>query len=233
MKAMILAAGRGERLRPLTDTCPKPLLYAGKKRLIEYHLKNLSQAGIREVVINVSYKAEEIMDALGTRQYDTKIIYSIEKPHALNTGGGIIRALPLLGDEPFIVINSDVWTDYLLLSLVHKAHSLAPYLAHLVLVPNPPYHLHGDFGLQQGLLSAQKPFYTFAGVGLYCPSFFTLSDAHEDECIALAKIITTAIAQRKVSGELYQGEWVDVGTEERLQFLRMKMLSMYVASSSC
>ncbi len=218
MKAMILAAGRGERMRPLTDSTPKPLLQAGKHRLIEYHLINLARAGFKDVVINVAWLGQQIIDQLGDgERYQLHIEYSNEGEQALETGGGIFRALPLLGAQPFLVINGDIWTDYPL----QRLHDLQPSgLAHLVLVNNPPHHAQGDFYLRDGLLSDQgEQKYTFSGIGVYRPAFF---DGQRDGAFPLAPLLREYLQQGLISAEHYAGEWRDIGTIERLQQLQQK-----------
>ena len=219
MKAIILAAGRGERLRPLTDITPKPLLYAGKKRLIEYHLENLARANITEVIINVSYKVEEIVQILSDgKKYGVNITYSVEQPKALDTGGGILNALPLLGNEPFLAVSSDIWTDYSFSNLLPNTHNLGDFLAHLLLVPNPEYNVNGDFGLHENLLTNDNPIkFTYANIGVYSPLLF--KDCKE-RIFSLASLLRAAIAQQKISGELYTGQWTNVGTEKILNTLK-------------
>ncbi len=209
MNAIILAAGRGERLRPYTDTCPKPLLEVRGKPLIEYHLEALRTAGITEVVINLSWLAEQVETRLGDgSRFGLKITYSHE-PEALETAGGIVQALAHL-DERFIVINSDVFTDYPLKQLLEIESK-----AHLVLVENPVHHAAGDFTLEQGLVGNQiDSRYTFAGIAVYQKSFFAEVAPGKR---ALAPLLRQAADQQKVSGELYRGEWVDVGTLQRWQ----------------
>lgn len=213
MKAMILAAGRGERMRPLTDSTPKPLLRAGGRRLIEYHLENLAQAGIREVVINHAHLGEQIEQVLGDgSRYDVSIVYSAEGK-ALETGGGIFNALPLLGEAPFLVINGDIWCDYPYARLIKREVALA----HLVLVDNPPQHSTGDFVLEDGRVhDSQGGRLTFSGIGLYHPRLF---DGCEVGAFALAPLLRRAMAAGQVSGEHYCGRWFDIGTPERLQQL--------------
>jgi len=222
MRAIILAAGRGERLRPLTDTIPKPLIYAGRKRLIEYHLENLALAKITEVVINICYKVEDIVYALSDgKKYGVNITYSVEQPKALDTGGGILNALPLLGDDPFLVISADIWTDYSLTRLIPSAHDLGNFLAHLILVPNPEHHAQGDFGLKDQLVTNDEDErFTYANMGIYSPALF--KDCRE-KVFALAPLLRRAIAQQKVSGELHIGKWTDVGTIERLNALKKEL----------
>lgn len=214
MKAMILAAGRGERMRPLTDAAPKPLLDVAGKRLIEYHLEGLRRAGIADVVINLSWHGEQIRSALGDGlRWDLRIRYSDEGPVALETAGGIFRALEWLGPEPFIVINGDIWTDYDVgrLALPADAHG------HLVLVPNPPQHLRGDFGLKLGrVIEDASERYTFSGIAMYRREFFA-------ECrpgrFPLLPLLKRAIGAGKLSGEVHQGQWYDIGTPQRLAAL--------------
>ncbi|MDX5332467.1 MAG: nucleotidyltransferase family protein [Gammaproteobacteria bacterium] len=214
MKAMILAAGRGERMRPLTDTTPKPLLAAGGKRLIEYHLDALRAGGFREVVINTAHLGHQLEDALGDgRRHGLHITYSHEPPGALETGGGIRHALPLLGDAPFLVVNGDVWCDYPL-----APHTLAGNdLAHLVLVDNPAHHPQGDFHLAAGRVHCSGgPRLTFSGIGYYHPALFR---ELEDGRFPLAPLLREAMEAGRVSGEHHRGHWSDVGTPERLAAL--------------
>lgn len=210
MKAMILAAGRGERMRPLTDTTPKPLLMAGGRRLIEYHLLNLAGAGIEEVVINHAHLGGQIEEQLGDgSRYGVTIHYSAEE-QALETGGGIFQALPLLGHEPFLVVNGDVWCDYPLERLVATPCALA----HLVLIDNPPHHPAGDFHLREGRVEAEgEPRLTFSGIGLYHPELFRGCTPGP---FPLAPLLREAMAAGRVSGEHYRGQWFDIGTPQRL-----------------
>ncbi len=210
LKAMILAAGRGERMRPLTDHTPKPLLTVGGQRLIEYHLAALARAGVREVVINHAHLGEQIEATLGDGDcYGVSIRYSPE-PAALETGGGIFRALPLLGEEPFLVVNGDVWCDYPFERLPVEPAGLA----HLVLVDNPPHNPAGDFALEEGLVRSDGPSrLTFSGIGIYRPELFAGCSAG---AFPLAPLLRAAMEQGKVSGEHYRGRWVDVGTPQRL-----------------
>ncbi|MEK6748407.1 MAG: N-acetylmuramate alpha-1-phosphate uridylyltransferase MurU [Pseudomonadota bacterium] len=217
MKAMILAAGRGERMRPLTDHTPKPLLRAGPLRLIEYHLRALAAIDVRDIVINHAHLGAQIENVLGTgAQYGVRIQYSPEVD-ALETGGGIFRALPMLGDAPFIVINGDVWTDF------PVAHLTAPLqgLAHLVLVDNPPHNPRGDFALVESRVIAEGAMrLTFSGIGVYHPTLFA---ACKPGRFPLAPLLRAAMAQGLVSGEHYRGRWTDVGTPERLQELNAEL----------
>ncbi len=211
MKAMILAAGRGERMRPLTDDTPKPLLRIGGQTLIEHHVHALAQAGITELVINHAYHGEQLVRALGDgNAYGVSITWSPESDDALETGGGILNALPLLGDAPFLVVNADVWTDYPFKGLPDAPDGLA----HLVMVDNPAHHPDGDFALSNGQLSQQGPHrLTFSGIGVYRPALFA-------DCtpgaFPLAPLLRTAMDKDAVSGEHYTGRWFDIGTPERL-----------------
>ena len=216
MKAMILAAGRGERMRPLTDHTPKPLLQAGEHRLIEYHLFNLASAGFSDVVINVAWLGQQIIDTLGDgSRYGLKIRYSNEGEQALETGGGIYKALPLLGKQAFVVINGDIFTDYPLVNLLDLSPEGA---AHLVLVNNPPHNPEGDFRLFNGKLSEHDgEKYTFSGIAVYKPSFF---DHQPGGAFPLAPIIRRYIKQNLVSAEVYKGCWKDIGTIDRLDSIK-------------
>ncbi|MCP4409376.1 MAG: nucleotidyltransferase family protein [Gammaproteobacteria bacterium] len=214
MKAMILAAGRGERMRPLTDHTPKPLLKVGGRPLIEHHLYALAKGGFTEIVINIAHLSGRIRPALGDgRQYGLTIHYSDEGELALETGGGIFRALALLGEAPFLVVNSDIWCDYPL-----RPRLLAPHdLAHLVLVDNPAHHSQGDFSIQEGRLCLDKaPKLTFSGIAYYHPKFFAHCTAGR---FPLAPLLYEAAQRDLVSAEHYQGAWFDIGTPQRLQTL--------------
>jgi MurNAc alpha-1-phosphate uridylyltransferase len=210
MKAMILAAGRGKRLRPLTDRIPKPLLPVAGKPLIEYHIETLAAAGIRELVINHAHLGVRVEQALGDgSRWGTRIQYSPEA-EALGTGGGICNALPLLGSQPFIVVNGDVWTDYDFACLRLSGDRLA----HLVLVANPSHHPMGDFSLMDGRVLDQGDVrWTFSGIGVYSPDLFRGCGA---DAFPLAPLLREAMADGRVSGELFTGRWIDVGTPERL-----------------
>lgn len=216
--AMILAAGRGERMRPLTDRLPKPLLEVRGKPLIEYHLERLAEAGIREVVINLAWLGSMIRERLGEgSRFGVRIRYSEESPRALETAGGIFRALPLLGEGAFLVLNGDNFTDYPLA----QAALARDRDAHLVLVPNPPQHPLGDFGLKDGQAVPSGPVkYTFGGVALYRPAFF---QGCTDGAFPLKPLFLKSMAAGRCSAELYSGRWVDVGTVERLQALNSSL----------
>jgi MurNAc alpha-1-phosphate uridylyltransferase len=214
MKAMILAAGRGERLRPLTDHTPKPLLEVRGKALIAWHLEALARAGVREVIINLAWLGAQIRAALGSgERFGLAVQYSQEPPGALEAGGGIHQALPLLGAEPFMVINGDIHTDFDYAGLRIAAHSLA----HLVLVPNPVQHPHGDFSLLHGdVLEAGAARFTYSGIGVYRPEFF--ADCSPGR-FPLLPLLRTASAARRLQGEVFRGRWEDVGTPARLAAL--------------
>jgi N-acetyl-alpha-D-muramate 1-phosphate uridylyltransferase len=221
MKAMILAAGRGERMRPLTDTCPKPLLAAGDKPLIVWHIERLAAAGIRDLVINHAHLGQMIEEALGDGSaFGVRIIYSPEGK-ALETAGGIARALPLLDDAPFLVINGDVFCDTGLAALRQAGEQLSADgpLAHLLLVANPEHNPAGDFGLYLDgqIRDAGGKRLTFAGLGAYHPALF--AGLSPDEPAKLAPLLRAAMAEGKVGGARIDGRWVDVGTPERLRQL--------------
>jgi MurNAc alpha-1-phosphate uridylyltransferase len=212
MKAMILAAGKGERMRPLTLTTPKPLVCAGGVPLIVYHLRALARAGFREVVINHAWLGQQIEDYLGDgAAFDLRIVYSPEG-EPLETGGGIFRALPLLGDKPFLVVNGDIWTDYPFERLPHAISGLA----HLVLVDNPRHNPRGDFTLAGDVVAEAAtgaPKHTYSGIAVLHPYLFAGCGAG---AFKLAPLLRQAMQQGLVSGEHFSGHWVDVGTHERL-----------------
>ncbi len=218
MKAIVLAAGRGERMRPLTDTTPKPLLRVGGRPLIGYVLAALARADIREIVVNLSWLGGQIRDALGTgAEYGVHLIYSDEGPVALETGGGIFNALPLLGAAPFLVVNGDVWTDFPLGSLALDDHADA----RIVLVPNAPYHPRGDFGLEgDSVVLSEGHRYTYSGIGLYRPEFFA---GCRPGRFPLLPLLRRAIEARRLRGEIYRGTWIDIGSSERLAALDARL----------
>jgi len=234
MKAMVLAAGRGERMRPLTLDRPKPLLEVAGLPLVGHHLHALAMAGFREVVINVSWLGQQIRAALGDgSRYNVRIEYSDEGPEPLETGGGIFRALPLLGPAPFLVLNGDVWTDFPYAKL--RGSPATDDLAQLVLVPNPAHNPRGDFVLRAGRIvepareldrhgnqddrghdsepHGQDERLTFSGVGVYRSELFA---GCQDGIFKLAPLIRSAAREGRVGGELHDGEWMDIGTPERL-----------------
>jgi N-acetyl-alpha-D-muramate 1-phosphate uridylyltransferase len=214
MKAMILAAGRGERLRPLTDETPKPLIKVAGKSLIEYHIENLAKAGYKDIIINTAWLADKIHQQLGDGvNYGVSIQYS-DEGEALETAGGIIHALPLLGEEPFLVVNGDIWCDFDFSTLSPLA---ADIQSHLVLVKNPEHNHSGDFALQHGLVkNTGDTMYTFSGIGIYSGDFFA---EQKSGITPLAPIIRKKCQDNLVSGQLHEGRWTDVGTIERLQQL--------------
>lgn len=231
MKAMILAAGRGERMRPLTDRVPKPLLPVGGRPLIEWHLVALARAGIREIVINHAWLGAQIVAALGDgARFGLAIRYSDEGDGALETGGGIFKALPWLGPGPFVVVNGDVWTDF--------DHARLPALdesalAALILVPNPPQHPQGDFALvpragETGGAALQDvvaepsagPRHTFSGIGVYRPEFFV---GCRPGRFPMLPLFRAAAGAGRLRGRLYRGQWHDIGTPQRLQELDARL----------
>lgn len=213
MKAMILAAGRGERMRPLTDHTPKPLLEVGGKALIEHLIEALATAGFRELVINTAHLSAQLTARLGDGgRYGVAIAWSPEPEGALETGGGIMQALPRLG-ERFVVVNGDIWTDYPFARL----RPVPATLAHLVLVDNPPHHARGDFALNDGRVAVEgRTRLTFSGIGVYHRDLFR--DCRPGK-FPLAPLLRAAMGENQVSGEHYRGRWVDIGTPERLQEL--------------
>lgn len=222
MKAMILCAGEGRRMRPLTLTTPKPLLKVGGIALVVWHLERLGQNGFEEVVINIAHLGDQIPKALKDGSaWGVNIHYSDEQQEgALESAGGIIKALPLLGDETFLVVNGDVFTEYDFTSHCKLADGI---LAHLVLVPNPEHNPSGDFGLD-GNRVIDNPHYTFSGIGYYSPKLFE-SVAYGKS--PLAPLLRKAIAEGKITGELYEGEWRDIGTPERLKRMNEVLMSRY------
>jgi MurNAc alpha-1-phosphate uridylyltransferase len=210
---MILAAGRGERMRPLTDRTPKPLLPVAGKPLIIWHLERLARGGFHEVVINHAHLGDQIEALLGDGDaWNVSIRYSAEPQGALETAGGIANALPLLGNAPFLVINGDIFCDW---NVGRARDALAPdKLAHLILVGNPSHHPDGDFSLDDGKVSAGMTKLTFSGIGVYRPELF--ADIARGTPAKLAPLLNDAIAAGQVSGEYHAGRWVDVGTPERL-----------------
>ncbi|MFM5513444.1 N-acetylmuramate alpha-1-phosphate uridylyltransferase MurU [Aeromonas veronii] len=213
MKAMILAAGRGERMRPLTDLLPKPLLAVGGKPLIVHHIEKLKAAGVTELVINHAWLGHKLVESLGDGSALGVTIHWSAEESALETAGGIVQALPLLGSEAFLVINGDTWLDLDYHTLVSQP--LGDDLAHLWLVPNPPQHPNGDFALQEGRV-VDTPAFTFSGVGLYDPAAFA---ALAGGARKLAPLLRDWMAQGRVGGSLLAGEWRDIGTVDRLREL--------------
>jgi len=229
MKAMILAAGRGERMRPLTDHTPKPLLVVGGKSLIVWHIERLAAAGFDELVINHAHLGDRLTAALGDgSRWGVRIDWSAEPPGALETAGGIAQAMPLLGDAPFLVVNGDIWCDWDF-RRARLAGLPAGRLAHLVMIDNPAHHAGGDFGLDttrnpaQLTLADGGPSFTYAGIGLFAPRFF--ADVPRGSVMKLRPLLDAAIPQGTVSGERHRGRWIDVGTPERLATLDRELLS--------
>lgn len=222
MKCMILAAGAGTRMRPLTDTTPKPLLKVGGIPLIVWHLERLAHDGFTDIVINIAHLGYQIPQALGDgSEWGVNITYSDEqKEGGLETAGGIVKALPLLGDEPFLVVNGDIWTDYDFQDHRKLAEGM---LAHLVLVPNPDHNPEGDFALVNNKVVDAKS-YTFSGIGYYSPKLFEGVPYGKS---ALAPLLRAAMKEGKVTGELYEGEWLDIGTPERLELLNAQLMNRY------
>lgn len=212
-RAMILAAGRGERMRPLTDTLPKPLLKVDGKALIEYHIEALKEAGIKDIVINTAWLGDVIPEYLGNGAYwGVNLTYSHETS-ALETAGGIRKTIEFFESDPFMVVSGDVWTDFDF-SLLTKPKAKA----HLVLVTNPVHHPEGDFGLDNGtVLASAASQYTFSGIGVYQPEVF--ADLELDAAAPLAPLLRELMQEREVTGQLYQGQWHDIGTPERLDAL--------------
>ena len=214
MRAMILAAGRGERLRPLTDAIPKSLVEVRGQSLLERHLENVRRAGVRKVVINLGWLGDQIVERVGSgERWGLDVVYSQEGDDILETGGGIHNALPKLGSDPFLVVNADIYTDMPVpqLQLADNA------LGHLVMVPTPDYRAHGDFDIDKGLIrNGPEPAYTFSGVAVYRPEFF---DGCEAGRFPLAPMLREAADRGQLTGSLYEGRWADVGTPERLAAL--------------
>lgn len=220
MKAFILAAGRGERMRPLTDLTPKPLLSVGGKPLIVWHLEKLAAAGFREVVINHAHLGQQIEAALGDgARWGLQIQYSPEPPGALETAGGIANALPLLGDEAFLLVNGDVFCDW----DFGRAQQLTAKTAHLVMVPNPAHHTKGDFGLdgERVIAAGDGETLTYAGFAVFSPAFF--ASVEKGAVMKLRPLLDAAIAAGTLTGERFAGRWVDVGTPQRLAELDQEL----------
>ncbi|TAM48381.1 MAG: nucleotidyltransferase family protein [Gammaproteobacteria bacterium] len=219
MRVMILAAGRGERMRPLTDVTPKPLLPVAGKALIVHLIEQLARAGLRDLVVNHAHLGHQFEDYLGDgSRFGVRIVYSPEPEGGLETGGGIYQALSLLDSDPFIVVNGDIWTDFPFERLPQSLDGLA----HLVLVDNPPHHARGDFFLKEDgrVLAGGEPTLTFSGIGVYHRALFGHCQSGR---FPLAPLLRAAMAQNKVSGEYYGGRWRDVGTPERLTALEQEL----------
>jgi len=220
MKAMILAAGLGTRMKPLTDTTPKPLLKVGGMPLIVWHIERLAHDGIKDIVINVSHLGYKIMDELGDgSNWGVNISYSDEQEEGcLESAGGIVKAMPLLGDETFLVLNGDIFTDYEFQEHRKLAEGV---LAHLVLIPNPDHNLKGDFALDGNKVLDNKQ-YTFSGIGYYSSKLFENIPYGKSSTIPLLR---AAMKEGKVTGELFEGQWLDIGTPERLELLNAQLFN--------
>ena len=214
---MILAAGRGERMRPLTDKTPKPLLKIAGKCLIEYHIENLVTAGFTDIIINHAHLGQQIVNFLGNgKNYGANLHYSPEKT-ALETGGGIFKALPLLGKQPFLVVNGDIWCDYPFAQLPKYSVELA----HLILVANPLHNSQGDFCLTgQRVIKNGDNLLTFSGIGIYHPDLFKNCQFGR---FSLVPLLNKAMEKKQVTGEYYTGHWTDVGTPKRLEYLSKQL----------
>jgi len=215
MHAMILAAGRGERMRPLTDRTPKVLLEVGGKPLLQWHVENLHRAGFDRIVINHAWLGEQIEQRLGDgSRFGVRIAYSPEG-QALETAGGIAMALALIGADPFIVVNGDIFTDLDFSDLLPRLRALSArnLLAHVVLVDNPPHHPHGDFALEHGRVYNEQPRLTFAGIGVYRPELLAAQAAGR---FSIVPILRAGMREGKISGEHFTGRWSDIGTPRRL-----------------
>ncbi len=215
MKAMILAAGKGERMRPLTQTTPKPLLMINGDPLLVHHLRRLAAAGIKDVVINVWYLGQQIIETIGNgNQYGVRVEYSVEE-ELLDTGGGIVRALPKLGVDPFLVISADIYTDFNFNTLPLQPNGLA----HLVMVPNPNYHPKGDFGLQNGkILMPTKDNFTYANIGVFRPEFFSNCPPG---IFPLRDLLYKHIINNLVTGQYYTDMWQNIGTPADLELANL------------
>lgn len=226
MKAMILAAGLGQRMRPLTDSLPKPMLPAGGKPLLQYHLEALAKIGVSEVIINLAYLGDKIRDFVGNgAKFGLNVSYS-EEPEPLETAGALLHALPLLGDEPFILINGDVWTDYPLAELA-TYRLQEDEDAHLILVPNPEFHPAGDFSPNpHGRLenNANLPKFTFGGISLIHPRLINTYPQQRNK-FPLGEVLRFGIVHNRISAQIYGGGWSDVGTPERLMALDKTLLA--------
>lgn len=217
--AIILAAGEGRRMKPLTDTRPKPLIKVAEKSLLERHIEGLAGAGFTEIVVNASYFASQIVDFCDDRQFGDARVTVVVEETPLETAGGIVNALPLLGERPFVVVNGDVFTDFPLARL--QALDLQDDLAHLVMAPNPEHHPAGDFVLKNGrLLAGGQPRVTYAGLSVMSPQLF---EGMKPGKSALRPLLDTAIIEARLSGQLWSGLWSDVGTPARLRELENKL----------
>ena len=221
MRAMILAAGRGKRLAPLTDGIPKPLVPVAGKPLIEYHIESLAGAGFREVVINQGHLGEKLPEVLGDgSRWGVRIRWSPESPEPLETGGGIFNALPLLGESPFLSVNGDIWTDY----PFGRLRAIKCDYAHLVMVPNPGHNPGGDYSLSAGRIREDGPDkLTFSGIAVYHPRLF---EGCKPGKFSIVPIHLRTMQEQLVTGEAYDGDWSDIGTPERLQAIETRLQTL-------
>ena len=222
MRAMILAAGLGKRLKPLTNTIPKPMVLVGGKPLLQWHIERLVRANVKEIVINISWLGDQIEKYFGNgSDFGANILWSREQS-PLETGGGIYNALKLLGEEPFTVINADVWTQFPLETLTK--YTLPPkILAHLLLVKNPAHNKSGDFALKNGIVGYERPRHTFSGISILSPKMFKITDISSN-VFSLLSVLEPAILSGKVSGMLFSEDWYDVGTMTRLNVLNQSLI---------
>jgi len=222
MRAMILAAGLGNRLKPLTNTIPKPMILVGGKPLLQWHIERLVRANVKEIVINISWLGDQIEKYFGNgSDFGANILWSREQS-PLETGGGIYNALKLLGEEPFTVINADVWTQFPLETLTK--YTLPPkILAHLLLVKNPAHNKSGDFALKNDIVGYEKPRHTFSGISILSPKIFKIIDISSN-VFSLLSVLEPAILSGKVSGMLFSEDWYDVGTMTRLNVLNQSLI---------
>ncbi len=222
MRAMILAAGRGERMRPLTDNIPKPMLEVSGKPLIQYQVENLVQAGIVDIVINHAFFGEQIEAYLGNgKALGANIVYSAEGNQPQETAGGIFKALSLLGDKPFVTVNADIWTDFPFQNLLCVSDGLSNGSAYIVLVDNPEHNSKGDFALSdEWVLNQGEPMLTFSGISVFTPEFFKDCTSGSTPLVPMLRL---AISQGRVTGSQYQGRWQDIGTPERLSDLQQSL----------
>lgn len=227
MKAMLLAAGEGRRMRPLTLATPKPLLPLGGRPMIEHTIAKLAAAGVTELVINVSWLGEQLIDTFGGGEQHGVTIHWSREPEPLETAGAVIQALPLLGEAPFLLVNGDVWSDYPFAPLVARGPALASgdVLGHLVMVGNPAHHRDGDFALRDGklALSDSDDRLTFSGISLWRPQPFVAAAAAAGQPLPLREVLLPLIAAGQVSGEHWAGRWCDVGTPQRYAALQREL----------
>ena len=228
MRAMILAAGEGRRMRPLTDSVPKPLLPLAGRPIIEHSLQKLVAAGVSQIVINVSWLGEQIVEYFGNGKRCGASIEWSREATPLETAGAVVKALPLLGDEPFILINGDIWCDYPIENLAGRAAQLTPQQsAHLVMVDNPPHHPAGDFAITNGQLALPNNggALTFSGISVWRPQAFQSLPYSSTAPLPLREVLLPLLSKGGVAGEYWQGQWCDIGTPERLAEINRKLSS--------